>query len=407
MKKTDYKEAGEKLIDHVSEVSTLFVNIEELHGRVLAEDIIATEDVPAYARSPYDGYAFRAVDTKGASKDSPAVLDIIEDIRVNQIPFNIISPGTAIRLVTGSPIPGGADAVCKYEDTEFTDKTVKIFREFGEGENIISAGEDIERGRILAKKGTVIDTGLIGTMASLGIDQAEVYRRVIAGIISTGDEVTDLNEPLKPGMIRNSNRYTIAAALESIGIDTVYLGHSGDDRDEIKKLILLGEAGCDVVVSTGGVSAGEYDLVPDAMEDAGYELLVRGVDIKPGMACAYGVKEGMLMLALSGNPASSLTNLQCVCYPALRKLMGIGEFGHELIKMKLKNDCFKKSSGVRFLRGTVKIEKGQAVFNAPGEQGNVVISSSIGCNAYGIISVKEGRIDAGSMIDGFLVNTLV
>lgn len=406
MKRTDYKEAGEILIDHVSEVSTLFVNIEELYGRVLAEDIVATEDVPAYARSPYDGYAFRSADTEGASENSPAVLDIIEEIRVNQIPFNIVSPGTAIRLVTGSPIPGGADAVCKYEDTEFTDKTVKISRKYEYGENIIRAGEDIERGKLLAKKGTVIDTGLIGTMASLGIRQAEVYRRVIAGIISTGDEVTDLSEPLKPGMIRNSNRYTIAAALESIGIDTVYLGHAGDDKEETKKLILLGEAGCDVVVSTGGVSAGEYDLVPDAMEAAGYELLVRGVDIKPGMACAYGVKDNMIMLALSGNPASSLTNLQCVCYPALRKLMGMEGYGHELIKMKIGNDFLKKSKGVRFIRGTVKIEKGNAVFRASGAQGNVVISSTIGCNAYGIITDKEGSIKAGTMIDGFLVNPI-
>jgi molybdopterin molybdotransferase len=243
-------------------------------------------------------------------------------------------------------------------------------------------------------------------MASLGIRQAEVYRRVIAGIISTGDEVTDLSEPLKPGMIRNSNRYTIAAALESIGIDTVYLGHAGDDKEETKKLILLGEAGCDVVVSTGGVSAGEYDLVPDAMEAAGYELLVRGVDIKPGMACAYGVKDNMIMLALSGNPASSLTNLQCVCYPALRKLMGMEGYGHELIKMKIGNDFLKKSKGVRFIRGTVKIEKGNAVFRASGAQGNVVISSTIGCNAYGIITDKEGSIKAGTMIDGFLVNPI-
>ena len=403
MKKADYKDAGEILIDHVREVSTVIVNIEELYGRVLAEDIIATEDVPAYARSPYDGYAFRSVDTEGASEERPVVLDIIESIRVNQVPFNIISAGTAIRLVTGSPLPGGADAVCKFEETEFNDKIVKIRRKYEPGENIICAGEDIERGTLLAKRGSVIDAGLIGAMASLGIRQAEVYRRVIAGIISTGDEVIDLGEPLKPGMIRNSNRYTISAALKSIGIDTVYLGHAGDDKDEIKKLIMLGEGGCDIIVSTGGVSAGEYDLVPEAMEMAGFELLVRGVNIKPGMACAYGFKDGMLMLALSGNPASSLTNLQCVCYPALRKLTGIAEYGHELIKMKIGNDCIKRSRGVRFIRGNIGIEDGTAVLRASGEQGNIVISSAIGCNAYGIISIDEGAIKAGTMIDGFFV----
>lgn len=402
---TDYKEAGEILIDNIREVSTVTVNIEELYGRVLAEDIVSKEDVPAYARSPYDGYAFRASDTERASADRPVVLDVIESIRVNQIPFNIVSSGTAIRLVTGSPVPGGADAVCKYEDTEFDDRIVKIGRKYRSGENIIRAGEDIEKGRILAKRGTLVDAGLIGTMASLGIKQAEVYRRVIAGIISTGDEVIDPGEPVKPGMIRNSNRYTMAAALESIGIDTVYLGHAQDDKEKIKDLIAMGEEGCDVIVSTGGVSVGTYDLVPEAVEMAGYKILVRGINMKPGMACAYGFRGVKPVLALSGNPASALTNLQCVCYPALRKLTGIGEYGHELIKMKIKNDFVKKNSGVRFIRGLMAIEDGTAVLKASSEQGNVVISSSIGCNAYGIIPGDTGKIKAGTMIDGFLVNT--
>lgn len=402
MNRYSYDEAVRILTDHVSEVSTVTVKTEELYGRILAEDIVSNEDVPAYARSPYDGYAFRASDSKGASKGNPVVLDVIESIRVDQVPFNFVSPGTAIRLVTGSPVPGGADAICKYEDTEFTDNEVTLKREYAPGENIICAGEDIKRGACLARKGTIIDTGLTGTMASLGINRADVYRRVIAGIISTGDEVVDINEALRPGMIRNSNKYTVAAALESIGIDTVYLGHAADDREEISRLILEGANSCDIIISTGGVSAGEYDLVPDAMEAAGYSLLVKGVDIKPGMACAYGIKGGSLMLALSGNPASSLTNLQSICYPALRKLMGISEYDNKTVKLKLKKDCVKKADGTRIIRGRVTIEDGNAMFMPADAQGNVVISSSIGCNAYAVTTGERRVLKAGTLIEGFM-----
>ena len=406
MNKHGFKEAQKILTDHIQATGTETVNIKKLYGRVLAEDITAMENVPPYARSPYDGYAFMASDTCWVSEERPVTLKVIENIKANQVPFNFVSSGTAIRLMTGAPIPGGADAVCKYEDTEFTDEEVTIKREYSSGENIIFAGEDIERGTLLARKGDIIDTGLTGTMASLGITEAEVYKRPVAGIISTGDEVIDIEEPLHPGMIRNSNRYTIASALESIGFDTVYLGHACDDEEEIKKLILDGERDCDIIVSTGGVSAGDYDLVPKAMELAGFNILVKGVNIKPGMACAYGIKYGMLMLALSGNPASSLTNLQCVCYPALRKLMGIRKYEHEPIKLKMKYDCVKKSHGVRFIRGRLKIEDGIAVLEASNEQGNVVISSTIGCNVYGIVSEEDEPPKAGTMIDGFLVNSL-
>ena len=403
MKQVEFNKARSILTDHIKVIDTEILNIKDLYGRVLAEDITATENVPPYARSPYAGDAFMASDTCWVSEDRPVTLKVIENIKANQVPFNFVSSGTAIRLMTGAPIPGGADAVCKYEDTDFTDEAVTIKREYSSGENILFAGEDIEEGTLLAKKGDVIDAGLTGTLASLGITEARVYKRPVAGIISTGDEVIDIDEPLHPGMIRNSNRYTIRAALESIGYDTVYLGHARDETEEIKKLIINGEQGCDILVSTGGVSAGDYDLVPDAIKLAGYEILVRGVNIKPGMACAYGYKDDRLMLALSGNPASSLTNLQCVCYPALKKLKGIREYEHELIKMKIKYDCIKKSSGVRFIRGRLKIEDGTAVLDAASEQGNVVISSAIGCNVYGIVSGKGGPLKAGTMIDGFSV----
>ena len=400
---SDHKDAIRILVDSVSAVGPEEVDIGMAHGRILHEDIRSVENVPSFDRSPYDGYAFRAEDTKGASDDKPVILNVVGNIRAGQVACRELTKGCAIRLMTGALLPEGADAICKYEDTDYTDTTVAIKREYSSGENVIRAGEDIKEGSLLAKKGDMVDAGLTGTLASLGMLKLPVYRRPVAGIISTGDEVVDADCKPGAGKIRNSNRYTIAAALEGIGYDAVYLGRAGDDVEEIKEFILRGEEECDIIISTGGVSVGDYDLVPDAMESAGFKIPVRGVRMKPGMACAYGLKEGMVMLALSGNPASSLTNLQCICYPALRKLAGYREYEHKIIKMKLKNECRKAGKGTRFLRGKLEIIDGEAYLAAPGEQGNVVISSAIGCNAYGILTDVKAPVISGTSVDGFLV----
>ena len=424
--KVDYREAMELLISRVSPVGFEEVDLDKCAGRVLAKDITAGENVPSFDRSPYDGYAFRAEDTVGASEETPVTLRVLENIRAGQMPVQEVVPGTAIRLMTGAPVPAGADAVCKYEDTSFTDSTVTMKMSYRSGENVVTAGEDIRQGTQVLKKGYRIDPGMVGTLASLGLMRIPVYRKPLVGIFSTGDEVVEAGEPMPPGKIRNSNRYTIAAALQSIGMETVYLGQASDTVEAISEMIRQGEQGlsgfadgrsCDVLISTGGVSVGDYDLVPDAMEACGYELLIRGVAIKPGMACAYGVKGASageestatgssgerLMLGLSGNPASSLTNLQCVCYPVLRKMMGLTDYGHQMFRMKLGNDIRKTGKGTRFVRGRIVIRDGEMVFESPSEQGNVVISSAALCNAYGVLTGMTAPVTEGTMIEGFYV----
>ncbi len=410
----DYTEALEKLTEHATVAGTEEIPLEEVYGRVLAHDVIAGENVPAFARSPYDGYAFRAEDTSYATPEKGIVLKVIDNIQAGQASGCRVTEGTAVRLMTGAPVPDGADAVCKYEDTDYTSDTVTVKNRFGHGDNVIMPGEDIRKGSLLAHSGTVADAGLMGTMASLGMERVRVYKRPVAGIISTGNEIVEIPNGSGPGCeaslpfgkIWNSNRYTIEAALKSIGFDTMYLGHAGDDIKEISRLINEGFAKCDAIISTGGVSAGDYDLVPDAMKECGYDIMIRGVRMKPGMACAYGVKDNKLYLGLSGNPASSLTNLQCVCYPALKKITGTSAYRHEMIRMKLKNDCRKGSMAIRFIRGRLVIENGEAFLDAGNEQGNIVISSSIGCNAYGMIKGIDASYKAGDAVDGFITAAL-
>ena len=403
LKKPDYMKARELRLNAVLPVGTECVPLSKCGGRILANDLIAAENVPPFDRSPYDGYAFRAADTVGASKETPVELRVLEEIPAGAVPTVTVTPGTAVKLLTGAPIPEGADAVVMYEKTEFTERSVTLFAPMRPGENIVRTGEDVCKGAILAKCGDTIDPGIAGTLAAQGAAMPSVYRVPRVGIISTGSELTEADEVPGPGKIRNSNRYTLEAALSAIGCEPVWLGLAGDSAEEICALFKEGLARCDAVVSTGGVSVGDYDLTPDAMELAGAEMLFRGVDMKPGMACAYGVSNGKLLCGLSGNPASAITNFYAVALPALRKLAGRREYVPQEVSVTLSNGIGKKSPKTRFLRGRLELKDGTVCMALPKDQGNVVLSSTIGCNVMAVVPAGSGPLEAGTVLKGFLL----
>ena len=403
LKNPDFITARNLLADAVNAVGVEAIPLAECVGRVLAEDVAAADNVPPFDRSPYDGYALRSEDVAGATKENPVTLYIVEEVPAGAVPTVACTKNTAVKILTGAPIPEGADCVINYERTEFTESSVKIFEPVNAGSNIVLTGEDVKKGDLLACKGQVIDAGTAGTLASQGIAFPKVYRRPKVGIISTGNEVSEVGEPLAPGKIYNSNRYTLAAALEQIGCEPVYLGLAGDNAEAICSLMQQGLEQCDAILSTGGVSVGDYDFTPDAMERAGVNILFRGVQLKPGMACAYGEKNGKLACGLSGNPASSLTNFHAVAVPALKKLAGRKDYVPQEITVILKN-CFKrKSPTLRLLRGTLDLSDGTVGMALPEEQGNVVISSAIGCNVMAIVPAGSGPLEAGTTLKGFLV----
>jgi len=405
LKNPDYITARETMLNVVHAVQTERVPLSESGGRILAQDLIAAENIPPFDRSPYDGYAFRAADTANASRETPVTLRVLEAVSAGAVPIAAVAEGTAVKLLTGAPIPKGANTVIPYELTDFTNDSVTVFSPAKPGENIVRAGEDVHKGQLLARRGDVIDPGTAGSMASQGVAAPEVYRVPKIGIVSTGSELVEADEipEAGTGKIRNSNRYTFEAVLKTLGCKSVYLGIAGDSAEEICALFKKGLAECDAVLSTGGVSAGDCDLTPDAMEMAGVEPLFRGVDIKPGMACAYGVRYGKPVFGLSGNPASSLTNFYAVALPALRKLMGHREPLPQEIRVKLSNGFGKRSPKLRFLRGSLELRDGGACMVLPGEQGNVVLSSAIGCNVMALVPAGSGPVSAGTELKGFLL----
>ena len=401
----DHITAREILLEAAAPVEAELLDLSQSGGRILAQDLTAAENIPAFDRSPYDGYAFRATDTITATREQPVTLRVLEEIPAGAVPTLPITEGTASKILTGAPIPEGADAVVKFEDTVFTADAVTLFAPAKSGQNIVRTGEDVWKGKTLAYRGDIIDPGLAGTLASQGIATPAVYRRPKAGILSTGSELVEVSDPLGPGpgKIYNANRHTLETALNRLGYDCMYLGTAGDCVEDICALIQRGLAECDVVVSTGGVSVGNYDLTPAAMEQAGVTLLFRGVDMKPGMACAYGSCGGKLVCALSGNPASALINFYAVALPALRKIAGYRDPIPQTIQVTLADRFGKKSPKLRFLRGTLVLKDGAVRMTLPADQGNVILSSTIRCNVMAIVPAGSGPVEAGAVLEGWLL----
>ena len=403
LKNVSWTEARDLLLRFASPVEAETEKLENCGGRVLAFDLRAAEDVPPFDRSAYDGYAFRAEDTKDASKDHPAVLRITETIPAGCVAKLPVGPGEAAHLMTGAQIPQGADCVINFERTEYTNETVALFQPMRLGDNIVRRGEDVKAGSLLAPCGTVIDAGLAGTLAAQGVARVRVYRKPLIGLISTGDEVVEADEEQPAGKIRNANRYAFTALLEREGCRVQYLGLAGDEPERIAVLIAEGLKACDAVILTGGVSVGDWDVTPEAMERAGAEILLRGVDMKPGMACAYGAASGKLVLGLSGNPASSITNFCACVLPAVRSLCGRKDFLPAPIQAELARPFKKKSPSTRFLRGRLEMGDGRVQFIASADQGNVVLSSTIGCSAFLLIPAGSGPMEAGEKLSGFML----
>ena len=307
-------------------------------------------------------------------------------------------------MLTGAPVPEGADAVINFEATEFTPETVTLFAPVKPGSNIVRRGEDVKQGAALLCRGQVIDAGGAGVLAAQGVAEPMVYRVPRVAVLSTGSELAEADAEPGPGKIRNSNAYTLAAALRQNGLEPEYLGIAGDSVAEIAALFERGLERCDAVICTGGVSVGDYDLTPEAMERAGVEPLFRGVAMKPGMACAYGMKDSRPVCALSGNPASALTNFYAVALPALKRLAGRADAVPKEIAMTLKTPFRKASRATRLLRGRLDLTSGTVELILPdGGQGNAVLSSAVETDAIAVVPAGSGPLEAGAVLKGFRI----
>jgi len=372
----------------------------EEDGRILAEDITASIDQPPFPRSPYDGYAIRSADSMGAGPDSPVVLDVAGEVDAGGWPEGPLAEGQAIRIMTGAPIPEGADAVIKQEDTDYGEETVRIFREMRGHENYIYPGEDYRRGDLLLEKGDYIGPVEAGIIASTGLAEVRVLRRVSAAVISTGDELMYPGEALGPGKIYDSNMYTIAAQLKAWGVAVKKMLHLPDDAGSAAKEIEALAGKTDMIVTSGGVSVGKKDIMHEVFSMLGAERIFWRVGMKPGAAVLAGRYGKTLMLALSGNPYASYVDLHMIVRPALSEFTGTNRL--EMIRgtAVLMDDFDKKSPVRRFIRATAQDGR---VYIDGHTGGNGDISSGRNINAMVDVPAGSDKLSAGSEVQVILI----
>lgn len=373
----------------------------DAQDRILAADICAVLSVPPFDRSPFDGYAFRGEDTAGASKEHPVTLRITEELPAGKAPTMEIMAGYAAKILTGAPIPEGANATIKYENTEFTSTEVKIFESIRPNSDIVRAGDDTAVGTLIAKAGSPVTAPLLGVLASQGIHRVTVYKKPVITIINTGSELVEVGAPLPAAMIYNSNVYTLSGYLRDMGTVPQNAGVAKDDPDEIANKIGAALQTADMVMTTGGASVGDYDWAVTSAQKLGAEVLFWKVDMKPGGSLMAAVKDGKLILSLSGNPGAAILGLLRIAYPYIKKLCGRTELKPELVSVCLKEPLKKSSPKLRLLRGRLEIEDGKAFFVENEGQGNGAVASLVDCDLLGEIEAGSPPLPAGTIIKAY------
>ncbi|MEJ8545604.1 gephyrin-like molybdotransferase Glp [Brevibacillus borstelensis] len=355
------EEAVGRLLSDLGRLGEEQVGLYEAYGRILARDIAATSDLPPFDRSPLDGFAVRAEDTAGATVERPIPLQVVETIAAGAVPVKEVTPGTASRIMTGAMLPPGANAVIMFEQTEKPgemSQEVRIKRQLTAGENLSRQGEEVRRGSIVAKAGERINAGTLAILATFGYARVPVVRKPRVGLLSTGTELLEVDEPLVPGKIRNSNAVMLSAMIAETGGVPVLFEGLPDELPLAKKRISACLDQVDLLVTSGGVSVGDYDVMAYLTDEPDVRLLFNRVAIRPGSPTTALVYHNKLICALSGNPGACFLGAYLFLLPVLRALSGGGKAQAKRIKAVLGETYDKPCPYPRFLRGRLTEENG-------------------------------------------------
>lgn len=380
------------------------ISIMEASGRVLYEDIVSDIMVPPLDDSAMDGYAIVADDTHGASRNSPVRLRIVGEVQAGgSIAGKQVSRGTAIRIMTGAPVPEGADSVVQFEDTEEKAGYVEIFHETLKYKNYRFAGENIKKGDTVLHKGDRLGSADIGILASLNHDSVKVYKQPTVAIISTGDELAGLGAEIRFGQIRDVNAYTLYSEIKRCNGLPTYLGIARDTLKDTKEM-LLKALKSDVVISTGGVSMGRYDFVKEIYSDLDIDTQFEWVKVKPGRPFSFGRKDNKLIFGLPGNPVSTLTSFIQFVRPALLGLMGAKRLRKPVVSAYLEEDIKKQSGKVHLLRGHFTVRNNDFYVSTTGNQKSSVLRSMSDANCLIIIPEDVTKMTAGEKVSIQLID---
>jgi molybdopterin molybdotransferase len=386
--------AQQRVLETAKLLGTESVKLEQSLGRVLAEDIRANRDQPPYDVSAMDGFALRSADVTSA----PATLEVIEDIKAGDMPAKTVQVGQCARIMTGAPVPPGADTVIRVEDTQaMSDTRVQINVSVKPNNDIRPRGESMRDGEVVLTNGSEITPGAVGMLAMVKRNTVQVYRQPRVAILSTGDELEGLNDPFDANKIPDANSYALMAQVQALGIRPVLLGIARDKPEELRRYLLDGLK-YDALLVSGGTSVGVHDYVRPTLEALGVQMKFWRVEMKPGHPMAFGFKDSAFVFGLPGNPVSGMVCFEQFVLPALRRMMGHTRIHRRTIAARLAHDVKHKHNRTEFVRVMLSKDAGGYVVTSAGDQGSGILASMSKADGLMIVPAACKGVAAGSSV---------
>jgi molybdopterin molybdotransferase len=398
------EEAQETILSKIGRLGRERVHLANAMGRVLAEDVTAPSPIPPWANSAMDGYAVRAADVVAATREDPATLRVVDELAAGFVSAKTVGPGEAIRIMTGAPVPGGADAIVMVESTEREKEgEVRVLAPVPKGESIRLEGEDVRAGEKVFESGAWLTPAAIAMLAGVGKGFVYVYRRPRVAILATGDELVELDCEPGVGQIFNSNSYALAAQVREAGGEPHLLGIARDNAGDLESH-LRGALGMDAVLTSGGVSVGDFDLVKGTLGDLGSEMHFWRVRMKPGKPMAFGTLQGCPVFGLPGNPVSTMVSFELFVRPSLLKMQGWAKIHRPKVGARLLHPLQKSPERRHYVRAAAAYEDEGWTVKAVEAQGSNIIHSMVRANALIVFPEFETSLEAGSRVQVILLD---
>jgi len=376
--------------------------LETAFGYVLAEEVVSSLNVPPFDNSAMDGFAVFAADVVDAGPETPVAMVLEDTIPAGHVADRALNRGAVAKIMTGAPIPSGANAVVQSELAREEEGRVLIYQAAKPGANVRRAAEDVAAGDRVLLAGALLGPAEIGVLASLGLAELRVHRRPRVAVLSTGSELVEVDQPLAPGKIRNSNGYALQAYCQQAGVEVTRLGIAPDDYDSTLRMVEQGLS-YDVLITSGGVSVGEFDFVKNVQDALGVERRLWGVAMKPGKPLVFGVRGSTLVFGLPGNPVSALVSFELFVKPALLRLMGHKRVVKPLYKAIVEEEVLSKDSRTYVVRVRAWREADRWHVSSTGPQGSGILRSMVGANGLIFVPGAPKVVRAGQEVDFLLL----
>lgn len=401
-------EAVEAVLKFAKEGELEHVSINDSDNRYLKAPIKADHDIPPFDRSPLDGFAVRSEDTVNATRQNPIELEVIETVGAGAIAKQVPQPGQVIRIMTGAKMPEGTDAIVMFELTKEIERDGKTYivikRPFKANDNISFRAEETKTGDILVEEGRMVEPGVKALLATFGYSKVPVAKKPVIGVYATGTELLDVHEPLEPGKIRNSNSYMITSQIIKAGAIPKYFGKLVDDFDRCYDAVVNALDEVDVLITTGGVSVGDFDYLPAIYEKLGATVLFNKIAMRPGSVTTVAEYKGKLLFGLSGNPSACYVGFELLTRPWIQKYLGSKKPYVQKVKGILKSDFPKPNPFVRFIRSKMSIEDGRIYAEPVGLDKSGVVTSLANSDALVVLPGGTRGFKKGDAVDVLLLN---